>query len=91
MSEQLQKDLERRAAERLEQWIIDCEDLFDAGGLSSGHAHEAITKQLVYALSLAITKWTRGVTDEQFVELFRGSLQRARERIRQEHYDRRAT
>jgi len=91
MSDQLQKDLERRAGERLKQWVHDCEELFDAGGLSSGHAHEAIIKQLVFALSVAIPKWTRGITDEQFVELFRAALQRARGHIEQEHYDRRAT
>jgi len=91
MDGQLQKDLERRTAERLERWIRDSEELFDAGGLSSGHAHEAIIKQLVFALSMAIPKWTRGVTDEQFVELFRLALQRARGRLEQEHYNRRAT
>ena len=91
MSDQLQKDLERRTGEKLEQWIKDCEVLFYAGGLSSGHAHEAIIKELVFALSMAIPKWTRGVTDDQFVELFRRALQRARGRIEQEHYNRRAT
>ena len=91
MNEQLQHDLEVRASERLKQWVKDTEELFDAGGLSSGHAHEAIIKQLVFALSVAIPKWTRGVTDEVFVDLFRKSLQKARARIEQEHYNRRAT
>jgi len=90
MSE-LQRDLERRAAERLQQWAKDVEELFDAGGLSTGHAHEAIIKQLVFALAIAIPKWTRGVSDETFVELFRLAMQRARNRLEQEHYDRRAT
>jgi len=91
MTDQLHRDLERRTGERLELWIKDTEELFEAGGFSSGHAHEAVIKQLVSKLCLALPLWTRGVSDEEFVNLFRMALHRARGRLEQEHYDRRAT
>jgi hypothetical protein len=91
MSEQLHKDLERRVGEKLELWIKDAEELYDAGGLSSGHAHEAIIKQLIWYLCIALAKWARGVPEEQYVELFKLALHRAHEHERQARYDRRAT
>jgi hypothetical protein len=48
MTEQLRKDLERRIGEKLQQWIRDSSNLYDAGGISED-AHPDIVIALLRA------------------------------------------
>ena len=74
----MQHDLERRLREKLRLWVRDGEELFDAGRLSSGDAHQAIIQQLMFGLVLAIVTWTRDAYDKEIVETFRRALINAR-------------
>ena len=79
MNQEIEKDLVKRIADRLQTWIEDSEDLFEMGELKRKQAQMAIISQLLFALCWAIAHWMHPKADAEFVEAFARCLKEARE------------
>jgi hypothetical protein len=77
----MERDLSNRIGERLRQWNLDSQELFQMGDLKLHRARQAIISHLLHATTICIAKWLNPKTDPELCKAFKRLLQEAREEV----------
>ena len=79
---QMERDLSNRIGERLLQWTLDSQELFQMGELKRGRAREAVIFHLMVAITICIARWAKPEADAELYKSFKEMLQENRKKVK---------